>query len=105
MQETWVGSLGWEDSPEVGNGNPLQCPCLGAFYGQRSLAGYSPWGRKESDTSERLSTHMYLVQVLSSWMDPDGHGGLHLDCKIKGKERKERKEKQTRKEEKDGLKT
>ena len=31
-----------------GNGNPLQ------YYGQRSLVGYSPWGRKESDTTERL---------------------------------------------------
>ena len=25
--------------------------------GQRSLAGYSPWGREESDTTEGLSTH------------------------------------------------
>ena len=24
-------------------------------HGQRSLVGYSPWGRKESDTTERLS--------------------------------------------------
>ena len=24
----------------------------GEFYGQRSLAGFSPWGRKESDTTE-----------------------------------------------------
>ena len=30
----------------------------GEFHGQRNLAGYSPWGRKESDTTERLShTH------------------------------------------------
>ena len=27
----------------------------GKFHGQRSLAGYSPWGRKESDTTGRLS--------------------------------------------------
>ena len=27
----------------------------GELHGQRSLAGYSPWGRKESDTSEPLS--------------------------------------------------
>ena len=27
------------------------------FHGQRSLAGYSPWGRKESDVTEQLSTH------------------------------------------------
>ena len=28
MQETWVQSLGWEDSPGEGNGNPLQYSCL-----------------------------------------------------------------------------
>ena len=28
----------------------------GKSHGQRSLVGYSPWGRKESDTTERLST-------------------------------------------------
>ena len=37
-------------SSGVGNGNPLQLP--GKFYGQRSLAGYSPWGHRESDTTE-----------------------------------------------------
>ena len=26
-------------------------------HGQRSLVGYSPWGRRESDTTERLRTH------------------------------------------------
>ena len=28
MQETWFRSLGWEDSPGEGNGNPLQYSCL-----------------------------------------------------------------------------
>ena len=28
MQETWAGSLGWEDSPGGGHGNPLQYSCL-----------------------------------------------------------------------------
>ena len=27
----------------------------GEFHGQRSLAGYSPWGHEESDMTERLS--------------------------------------------------
>ena len=27
----------------------------GEFHGQRILAGYSPWGHKELDTTERLS--------------------------------------------------
>ena len=28
MQETWVQSLGWEDPPGGGHGNPLQYSCL-----------------------------------------------------------------------------
>ena len=30
----------------------------GEFHGQRSLVNYSPWGREESDMTERL-THTY----------------------------------------------
>ena len=30
------------------------------FHGQRSLAGYSPWGHKESDTTQQLSTHAFF---------------------------------------------
>ena len=55
LPETWVQSLGWK-TPGVGHGNPLQCSCLGNPHGQRSLAGYSPWGHKESDKTKRLST-------------------------------------------------
>ena len=29
----------------------------GKFRGQRSLVGYSPWGRKESNMSEYMHTH------------------------------------------------
>ena len=29
----------------------------GESHGQRSLVGYSPWGLKESDTTEQLSIH------------------------------------------------
>ena len=44
-------------SPGEGNGNPFQYSCLGNFHGWRSLVGYSPWGCKESDTTERLHFH------------------------------------------------
>ena len=37
-----------------GNGNPLQYSWPGKSHGQRGLVGCSPWGRKESDTTERL---------------------------------------------------
>ena len=39
-------------SPGRGNGNPLQYSCLENPHGWRSLAGYSPRGCKESDTTE-----------------------------------------------------
>jgi len=53
MQETWVQSLGWEDSlEEGGHDNPLQYSYLENPHGQRSLAGYSPWGHKESGMTE-----------------------------------------------------
>ena len=35
---------------------PTSVYLLGEFCGQRSLAGYSPWGHKESDKTERLNT-------------------------------------------------
>ena len=44
MQETWVSIPGLGRSPEGGHGNPLQYSCMENPHGQRSLAGYSPWG-------------------------------------------------------------
>ena len=43
-------------SPGEGNGNPTPVFLPGESHGWRSLAGYSPWGHKESD-SECLNTH------------------------------------------------
>ena len=45
-------------SPGGGNGN-----LSGKFHGQRSRAGYSLRGHKESDTTERLSTHKHTLSV------------------------------------------
>ena len=41
------------------NDNPLQYSCLENPHGQRNPVGYSPWGCKESDTAEQLSTHTH----------------------------------------------
>ena len=61
-----VGSIpGSVKSPREGNGNPLQYSCLEnsifpvKFHGQRSLEGFSPWGRKESDTTEHTHTQYF----------------------------------------------
>ena len=43
--------LGVGRSPGEGNGNPLLYSCLENPHGQRSLAGYSPRGCKESDAN------------------------------------------------------
>ena len=51
VQETWVQFLDQEDPLEKGmQPTPVFLP--GEFHGQRSLAGYSPWDCKESDTTE-----------------------------------------------------
>ena len=39
-------------SAREGSGNLFQYSCLEKSHAQRSLAGYSPWGCKESDTTE-----------------------------------------------------
>ena len=50
----WVGKIPWRRA-----WNPLQYSCLENPYGQRRLEGYSPWGHKESDMTERLSTNRW----------------------------------------------
>ena len=61
-----VQSLGWEDPLEERHGHPLQYSCLENPHGQRSLMGYSPWGHKESDMTEQLSTHSRTSREASS---------------------------------------
>ena len=39
---------------------PTPVPLPGKSHGWRSLVGYSPWGREESDTTERLHFHFSL---------------------------------------------
>ena len=58
---SWVKKIPWR---RKGQPTPVFLP--GELHGQRSLAGGSLWGRKDSDTTERLSTHMhvYLNQCL-----------------------------------------
>ena len=48
----WVWKIPWSRK-----WHPAPVSLLGKFHGQRSLAGYSPWGLRELDTTEHLSTH------------------------------------------------
>ena len=49
----WVGKIPWRKKWQF---TPVFLP--GKFHGQRSQAGYSAWGCKESDRTWRLSTHI-----------------------------------------------
>ena len=73
MQETgfdpWVGKIPWRRKWQ-----PTLGLWPGEFHGQRSLMGYSPKGRKESDMTERLTFFSVCVCV----------------CVEEGKRRKER---------------
>ena len=52
MWENFVQSLGWKDSPGEGKGYALQ------YSGLENSMG-SPWGRKESDTTQPLSLSFF----------------------------------------------
>ena len=50
-------------SPREGNGNPLQYFCLENSWTEKSGGLYSPWGRKKSDTTERLTLHFHFFHI------------------------------------------
>ena len=54
LQETWVRSLGVGKIPWRRKWQPTPVLLPGESHGWRSLVGYSPQGRKESDTTERI---------------------------------------------------
>ena len=71
-----VGSiLGLGRSPGEGHGSPLQYCCLENPYGQRRLVSYSPWGHRESDTTEvtehshkrKAQVHVSFFSAIFTW--------------------------------------
>ena len=62
VREAWVQSPGWEDPLEKGMALPIPVFLPGEFHGQRSLAGYSPLGGKESDMTEQLSLFTFAYK-------------------------------------------
>ena len=75
--DPWVGKIPWRRERL-----PTPIFLLGELYGERSLAGYSSWGLKEWDMTERL-TH---IQNLCSFMRNTISSAkcfisfLHLSC-------------------------
>jgi len=54
LQEKWVRSL-FGKIPWRRKWQPMPVFLPGKFHGQRNLASYSPWGRKELDMTDQLS--------------------------------------------------
>ena len=68
------GKIPWRRAQQF---TPVFLP--GEFHGQRSLAGCSPWGHKESDTTE--ATWHACPHLLSASPDSERvlrHSGLHI---------------------------
>ena len=51
--DSWVGKMPWKKETAT---HSLQYSCMENPGKQRSLAGHSPWGRKELDTPEHAHT-------------------------------------------------
>ena len=84
MQKTQGWSLGWEDPLEQ-EMQPTQLFLPGKPHGQKNLAGYSPWGLKESDNWVTEHTHIVahthsrsissVAQLCPTLCDP-------MDCSV-----------------------
>ena len=59
MQETWVQFPSWEDPLEE-----VMATHSSILAWRIPLVCYSPWGHKESDMTEQLSTHIYTQYIL-----------------------------------------
>ena len=58
--DPWVGKIPWRRKWQ-----PTPVFLVGKSHGQRSLAGYSPWGCKESDlTSQLKNNKMILLKLI-----------------------------------------
>ena len=69
-QETWFPFLGWKDPMrrKIATHSSI---LVWKIPWKRSLAGYSPWGHKESDMTERLS--MYYIFNSRDFTSGNGH--------------------------------
>ena len=83
---SWFGKILWRRKRQP---TPVFLP--GEFHGKRSLEGYSPWGCKELDMTERLSTatHTACMNYTESWQKvrecriDDGFGFVVFVCPVR----------------------
>ena len=61
--DPWVGKIPWR-----WKGQPIPVLLPGKFHGQRSLAGYNPQGREESDSTQQLNNNTIAAFILQWWV-------------------------------------
>ena len=69
MWETWVQSLSWEDPLEKEMATHSSILAWRIPWAEEPGGLYSPWGRKESDTTELLHFHFqdnYIKTILTT---------------------------------------
>ena len=71
--DPWVGR-----SPGEGNGNPLQYSCWDNSMDRGAWQGYSPWGCKGSDMTERDSLHLWDLVPWPGWYTHSLHWKLKI---------------------------
>ena len=64
--DPWVGKIPWRREWQ-----PTPGLLPRKLHGQRSLVGYSPWGRKDSDMTERLHFTCVYCSLCSPRLCPD----------------------------------
>ena len=70
----WVGKIPWRRECQP---TPVFLP--GESHGQRSLVGYSPWGRKELDMTEHFFFSGYLQHlIVRVCLNSEGLGNAEL---------------------------
>ena len=80
MRETWVRSLGREDSLEQEMATHSSTLAWKIQWMEELGARYCPWGRKESGTTERLHFHFQVMSVVSDSLQPYGLVPARLLC-------------------------
>ena len=74
--DPWVGKIPWRTKWQL---SPVFLP--GESHGRRSLVGYNPQGRKESETTERLHFHLHFHPLtlnicladFQPWLNPSAY--------------------------------
>ena len=72
-EEMWVWPLD-QEYPRRRKWTPTPVFLPGQSHGKRNLVGCSPWGRRESDTTERLSRRRIKGMALDHRLFPEEQG-------------------------------